>query len=206
MSFTYGFWTCLGVLDDLSPFDGLGTGGANSEDGQAVVNRRESQLSGRLVLKFLDVGTLEFDDPPARQANEMIVMLMPEDVLVVLGVASEVVCIQQLTVRKDRQGPVECRFRDSHFAFSAPVEKLVGGEVAVIVEDEFQELAARDGEFQTLLAKVGFENLDFVALSLTAAFFIESESHGNLPVTRLVFIVASFRRGGKSPLHEGDAS
>src|SRR5258706_8010376 len=124
----------------------------------AVGDRPEPRPGADVVLEPLDLRFEEFDDFPARDADEVVVMLPGVEALVAVSLFADTDAADHAGADQELEAPVDRRARDLLPAFLQAKQELVGFEVLVALENLLEEVAAFRRELQRTAFEIRLAN------------------------------------------------
>ena len=115
------------------------------------MNEGEASTDCRLLLQALDLFALKLFDLAAVDADEVVVVRMPEDVLIDERAATGVKGLDESALFQEVQSSVHRRATDRRPALLLqPRVERVGGEVLMRLERQLKDPISLSGELQTL--------------------------------------------------------
>lgn len=126
----------------------------------------EIMVTGDLLLELLDLEILEFDDPTALRANQMVMVGFPRDVVVDRFALPEVPFLGEFPLTQQLEGSIHGNNPDRRVLLRNLLVELVHRNVVLVQEDLGDQLAlVRQFEpvlpkaFMQEVARAGFEGI-----------------------------------------------
>ena len=115
------------------------------------MNEGEPSAGGHLLLEALDLFVLKLFDLAAGNADEVVMVRMPEDVLIDELAATGIEGLNEAALFQEVQGPIHSRATDRRPSLLLqPRVERVGGEVLMRLEHKLEDPISLSGELQTL--------------------------------------------------------